>query len=161
MLRQTISAIKTEVWDWRMGHTTPQMSWNANSDSSRTLFVNVQIACNLTVDVFREFSGPICTCEHFQLWSEKWWSELPSVKACKVNTWYCIADFVYLLELNLIPRWNGFFMQGDFLTGPPLKIFTITRVYSWIRLCRLLFAPFLFRTSGFSQSSQSSWLDLV
>ena len=28
MLRQTISAIKTEVWDWRiMGHTARQMSW--------------------------------------------------------------------------------------------------------------------------------------
>ena len=40
MLRQTISAIKTEVWDWRMAHATPQMSWNANSDSSKSLFVN-------------------------------------------------------------------------------------------------------------------------
>ena len=33
-----------------------------------------------------------------------------------------IADFVYLLELNLIPRWNGLFIQCDFLTGSPLKI---------------------------------------
>ena len=115
MLRQTISAIKTEVWELRLKNGP----YNASNELEYKLWFVKNTICQLSrlfaiwllmfpgnsLDLFVFVS--IFNCDQksddlsYQVWKHVKWT-------------HDIADFVYLLELNLIPRWNCFFKRGDY-----------------------------------------------